>query len=277
MTSVGAMRIRVATLNCRRVGWVAGTERHEVDSVVAAIDALGPAPHILALSGTMGLRLYSSSALLALTQRLNTLLPDNDFYYPFPGERPGSRNPPGLWLSARHINVVAYHQMPHPSEPRPSHEVHHHTVEALVADSRLWLKAVHWLGSDSSHGSVIQSVIDSRLATVPAILLGDFAASLASEETPGSDWAERRANADALLRVLQAGFWDAGQVAAKLGESTADAADHTFDHVLVSHETSVRLVPRSYVVGLTEDGSAHAGVACELDFEFDPEAVGLRL
>lgn len=274
MTSASTTRIRVATLNCQHTGWAAGMTSREVDNVVAAVDGLGPAPHILALSGTIGMQLFSNAALLALTRLLNKLLPDNDFYYPFLSERPGSRNPPGLWLSARHIDVVADHQMPHPGAPRLSHEVYHHTVEAFIAGRRVWLKAVQWQEPDSPQGPVVQSVIDSQLAMVPAILLGDFAASIAADEAPGADWAERRANIDALERVQQAGFWDAGRVAAGLGEGSGASGGRSFDHIFVSNQAPARLVPGSYAVGLNKDGMVHAGVACDLDFDSGPATEG---
>jgi hypothetical protein len=243
-------RIRVATLNCRDAGWTVDRRAPGTDLVVAAVAELGRAPDILCLSDAAGLRLHGHTVLLSLTQQLNELL-TGDCYYPFLSDRRDSRNPPGLWLSARHVRVLVDHQLPRPGDPRG------HTVEGLVAGRRLWLKAVHWRESSSPQGSVVQSALDGQLAELPTILAGHFGATPDGRDQRGLDWAERQTNKNSFDRLLRAGFWDAGQAA---GDSR-----HTADRILVSHLAPLRLVPGSYAIGPT------TGVACELAFAISGE------
>jgi hypothetical protein len=256
MHSAEPTRLRVVTLNCRDAGWTADRRVPGIDLVVAAVAELGPAPDILCLSDAAGLRLHGDTALLSLTQQLNELR-TGDCYYPFLSDRRDSRNPPGLWLSARRVRVLADHQLPRPGDPKPDRDPHRHTVEGLVAGRRLWLKAVHWRESSSPQGSVVQAALDGRLAEVPTILAGHFGATPDGQGQPGPDWAERRTNKDAFDRLLRTGFWDAGRAA---GDSR-----YTANHILVSDRAKLRLVPGSYVVGPT------TGVACDLSFAISGE------
>ncbi|HEV2779240.1 MAG TPA: hypothetical protein VGX25_07545 [Actinophytocola sp.] len=250
MNSTTGTRIRVATLDCRHAGGVAGLGRSKLDTVVAAIDALGPAPQVLALTGTIGLRLFSDAPLLALTQRLNDLLSDGDHYHPFLSERPGTRNPPGLWLSAQHLDVVADH---------------HHTVEAFIGGVRLWLKTVQWQHCDSSKEAFAQSSMDSQLATVPAILLGSFITSADLGDMPDVDRAETRFNIDAFQRLLDTGFWDAARAEADLNPPVDAPGKPSIAHIVISHQTPARLVPGSYITGIHPDRAGSAGAACDLE------------
>jgi hypothetical protein len=116
MTSRDAIKIRVVTLNCRDDGWVSRLGRHDVDSVVTAVETLGPAPDILCLPSMAGLGLDSSATLQALTEGLNELLDDGqDCFYPVWSDRARSRNPFGLWLRIPRVHARADPPMPcHP-------------------------------------------------------------------------------------------------------------------------------------------------------------------
>src|SRR2546430_3691581 len=141
MNHVEAGGVRVAVVRCGDVG----PGQHDVDAVAVAVAALGPAPDILCLSGAADLRLHGNAALHSLTHRLNELLTGN-CYYPFLSDRPDSRNPPGLWLSAGRIRVLTEHHFPQPGDAAPASTAYLHTVEALIAGRRVWLKAEHWRG-----------------------------------------------------------------------------------------------------------------------------------
>ena len=214
------VRIRVSTVDCRDLGCV----NSPIDAAVLAVSALGRAPEILCMSGMTDLPLASGNALDGVTRQLSSLRSDGDAYESFVSNWPGSGISSALWLSAGHVRPVGHHRHPEPLARRARY---HHTVEARIGDHLVLIKGV------GSNDPIVQSVVDSQLAGLPAILMGSFGSG------------------SALHRILRAGFWDAG----------SDSGPPTANHILVSAVTPAHLEPRSHVVDPTT-----GAVACDLNF-----------
>lgn len=261
------MQVRVVVINCGKSGRLTAFGR-DLDAVVTVINELGAAPEILCLPSTSGLGLHHSAALLALTGMLSDLLPGGDRYYPFIDVRSATTNPPGLWLSTRQISATTDRQPRYPKDPHVrylSFPRHQHLVDTVIADHQVWLKPIRWpwrsADDYSTHGP---ATFDGQLATVPAILIGDFATPLNTARSHQA-WFTYGNNTEALRALLDDGFWDAGQADTEHDPHRAADADLVTEHILISRTAPIRLQPGSFHIGPDWARPRYTGVACTLE------------
>jgi endonuclease/exonuclease/phosphatase family metal-dependent hydrolase len=286
VNAAGLVRVRVATVNCKRGGWLEAHGRHDLDRVVAMVDGLGAATDILVLAETTGYRLDGDRAAWALTNQLNERLPRGERYQWFLAETGTSRNSPGVWVSSR-FPVLAAQVPPVARHPLPPREPHHNTVVVEIGGRPVTIAGVHWSGSRGLPGFQQQAALHHGLADRATILAGDFntTSSRPVERNPDNwfahqpprkwpqkGWRDRDGTwhliTEVLDSMLETGWWDAGERAGN-GEptvsSTADGGSLLrIDRILLSDAADAVLLPDSYQVGPETDLSDHRGVVCDL-------------
>lgn len=266
-------QVRVVVINCRENSRLAAFGR-DSDAVVTVVTEMGSAPEILCLPSISGLGLHDSAALLSLTGMLSELLPRGEWYYPFVDIRTATTNPPGLWVSTSQIKATTDRQPKYPKDPHArylSNPLHRNLVEAVIAGHQVWLKPIRWPWRSVNDYAVRRPTsVDTELATVPALLLGDFAAPL---DTARSDqtWYTYGTNTEALRSLLKNGFWDAGHADAEHDPNRASDAELVTEHILISRATPARLQPGSFHIGPDWARPHYTGVACTLNFDAPPQ------
>lgn len=280
--------VNVAVFNIKNGGWNPKTRFHDHTKLTDALAQLPAVPHLLFLPECSYFRMFAESPLWEATNRLNKLLPDGDFYYPFISQRHGHRNHPGLFVSARTVEPVAWH-LPGPD----SRAVLDNFLECRVAGHPAWLHCVHWDGSGGPAWFDIQSARAGQMGAKPSLMAGDFNCGSAAEKLPTArEWAERNKRTPWKLRqkarrknglwtpqsepyddFLESGFWDAAQIAKDTTPTVNSGVDFgsemLIDRAAGSHKLPARLVDGSYQVFIPEPGtevSDHRMVYFELEF-----------
>jgi len=284
--------VSVGNFNARNGFWNSATRFHDHGALVETI-AQAPAPDILVLSECTHYRSFDDQPAWEVANRLSELLPGPAKYFWFISQRPGSRNPPGVFVSSDVVEIIRWIK-PGPGTSLP----YEWTLECSVAGHKTLIKPRHWGGGGGPAHFDFQSATDGQLATSPSLVIGDFNCASDAEVLPTTEqWyasnaktpyklrqKARRAHDHALWTpssvpyddLLEAGFWDAAQRAGDTTPTVNAGVDNgsgmLIDRIACSHKLPARLVKGSYKVLIPEPGavrSDHRYVLAELDFAED--------
>lgn len=282
--------VTVGTYNARNGFWNPATRFHDHDKLIATIDQ-APAPDILTLPECTHYRMFNESPLWEVTNRLSELLPGGATYRPFLSTRPGSRNPPGLFVSTGLVEPIGWYT---PGEYTSAAYENH--LECRIAGHRALVGSVHWGGAGGPAWFDIQSAQNGQLATQPVLEAGDRNCASKNEELPSAEqWYASNARTPYKLRqkarrahdqapwtpssvpyddLLEAGFWDAAQRAGDTTPTVNKGVDNgsgmLIDRITCSHKLPARLADDSYRVFIPDEDetySDHRYVLAKLDFD----------
>lgn len=282
-------RLRAATFNYRRAGYNGLVHDHQ--PLLDTLAQLDERPHVLCLSECTLYDDDHDNPLWTVINALNGLWKDEDFYYPFLSRKIGSKNVPGLLVSARHVKPGRWYRHSAPN----TREVHYDMLEATIGGHKLNVVPVHWNGAKSAEFVDQQMHLLAQLGKEPTLAFGDFncTSSRPGEVTYGDDWAQRMEALGMGLAVLQkgrrlpdgsyklnteslndliryGGFRDAGEQADDFTVTTAEHVDGgsgtRIDRIFWSKRFPGYLIPGSYRVlsPIPATASDHKLVVCHM-------------
>src|SRR5207248_5943583 len=276
--------LRVAAVNLKRGAWSRTTRFHDFTKLGKMLATLDGPPHIIFMGEcTLWDAFYKEPRFESLDQ-MNALwgfhMDENgheypvDHYLPFISREPRSINLPGLFVSAKYVRPVRWYD-------ETARHVYANTLDAEIGGRVYSLKSVHWNGSFGETFFAMQADLSGQMANRATVIGGDFNSPTSDpRETHAPNWDKQCGNPakrstkgtrtedgwmtnTPLDRTMEHGFWNAGTEAGVFTPTTRDGV--RADHILVSDQAPIELVPDSYRVH-PNDVSDHWAVECQLRF-----------
>jgi len=264
--------IKITNFNVERCGWQKSERRHDLAKVVSQLadsaDVDG-APDVLMLTECTHLLRFAQAPLWELVGRLNSLLPNNQVYYPFMSTKEGSTNPPGLFVNSATVSPIEWYV---PGDDWTS-ATNDNWLLARIGGIEVWINSLHWDGSQGPEHFLTQSSRLANMAGRSVLVAGDFnATSSAPGEAIPADWVDRNqatpwkltqkshlpvprrlggtweVHTEPIDRVLEAGFVDAGQQAEDFTVTVNDGIDNGLEMRIDRILASRRLLERASFV-----------------------------
>ncbi|MFI6030753.1 endonuclease/exonuclease/phosphatase family protein [Amycolatopsis magusensis] len=296
-----ALLVSVAAVNVKRGGYDGEHRVHDHARLRTMLPGIAP-PDLLFLAECTYFDTDDERPLWSLVAELNQWRAQSGLpgsYMPFLSSVQGSKNVPGLLVATNNVEIECQYR------PGPyTRRVHENFVVTRIHGVEVWLKSMHWNGSQGAAGLAAESVLAAGMAKEPVLIAGDFNCTSSVEgEGLVPDWENKvrkhlRApwrlqqegirrgttyvqNTEPMDDLLDAGFHDAGH-------TVSDYTTTTVDPLIASRKTRVlwspplasriRLVNYEVLVVPTAQlppGQDHYGVAATFEFSRPPAATEL--